>query len=105
MSEHHAIYRILFLQQDKVYEIFSRYLSEESLMGFIEIEELIFEEDKTIVDPAEERVRKEFAGVQRSYIPLHAILRIDEVEKQGTAKVRKLKTVSQDNIRPFPDKK
>ena len=41
---------------------------------------------KMLIDPAEDRLRSEFEGVQRSYIPMHAIVRIDEVEKEGVAK-------------------
>jgi hypothetical protein len=49
---------------------------------------LVFgERSSVVVDPAEERIRSEFAGVRRSYIPLHAVLRVDEVEKQGVSKI------------------
>src|SRR3989338_10837345 len=83
------IYRVLFIQNDKQYELYSKYLTEESLMGFIEIEELIFQDTKSgiVVDPAEEKLRVEFKGVKRSYIPLHTILRIDEVVKEGAARM------------------
>jgi hypothetical protein len=32
------------------------------------------------VDPSEERLRHEFEGVQRFHVPLHSVIRIDEVE-------------------------
>lgn len=85
----HPIYRVIFLQNDKLYEVYAQYLTEESLMGFIELEELIFQETKSsvVVDPTEEKLRAEFKGVKRSYVPLHAILRIDEVMKEGSAQV------------------
>lgn len=89
MAEEQPLYRVMFIQNDQMYELYSRYLSEESLMGFIEIEELIFGETRSdvLVDPAEEKLRAEFKGVKRCYIPLHTILRIDEVVKEGTARV------------------
>ena len=45
-----------------------------------------------------ERIRAEFAGVQRSYIPLHSVLRVDEVEKQGTSKISAI----EGNVAQFP---
>ncbi|OGT53438.1 MAG: hypothetical protein A3E84_02820 [Gammaproteobacteria bacterium RIFCSPHIGHO2_12_FULL_42_13] len=93
MSDNHSksnlLYRVLFTQNDQCYEIYARYLSDESLMGFIEVEELIFHETKTglLVDPTEEKLRAEFKGVNRCYIPFHSVLRIDEVVKEGAARI------------------
>lgn len=90
MSEdRQPIYRVVFAQNDKLYEVYSRYLTEESLMGFIEIEELLFHDvsSSIVIDPNEEKLRAEFKDVKRSYIPLHTILRIDEVIKEGSAKM------------------
>src|SRR3990167_2484735 len=88
-QENQPIYRVIFIQNEKLYEVYARYLTEESLMGFIEIEELIFEDTKSgiVIDPTEEKLRAEFKGVKRSYIPLHTILRIDEVMKEGAARM------------------
>lgn len=93
----HPLYRVIFVQHDKVYEVYARFLTEESLMGFIEIEELIFHDTKSslLVDPTEEKLRVEFKGVRRSYIPLHTILRIDEVMKEGSARVTSSDTLSE----------
>lgn len=90
------------MQQSKVYEIYSRQLSDESLMGFVEIEELLFGEPSALVlDPNDEKLRTEFQGVRRSYIPMHTILRIDEVRGYGDAKIRA--TIDKnDNISHFP---
>jgi hypothetical protein len=101
MQEQQRIYRVIFSQEDKVYEIYAQFISEESLMGFIEIEELVFTEPSAVVvDPSEERLKIEFQGVKRSYIPMHMILRIDEMEKQGTAKIKE--PMRKDNVRHFP---
>ena len=40
-----------------------------------------------MVDPSEEKLKNEFAGVKRSYIPLHSVIRIDEVEREGAVRV------------------
>ena len=68
--------------------------------GFIEVEELVFgERTSVVVDPSEERIQSEFAGVKRSFIPLHSVIRIDEVEKQG---VSKISSAEGGNIAQFP---
>ena len=55
---------------------------------------------KTIVDPAEEKLKNEFADIKRSFIPMQSIVRIDEVEKEGACKVTEAPSGS--NIRAFP---
>jgi hypothetical protein len=94
------IFRILFVNQGKVYEVYARKVSHGSLLGFVEIEELVFGERSSVVlDPGEERIKAEFAGVKRSFLPVQAVLRIDEVRKQGVPKVVPLEGGS---IAPFP---
>jgi hypothetical protein len=76
------IFKIMFVNQGKVYEVYARKVSHGSLFGFIEVEELVFGERTSVVlDPAEERIKSEFAGVKRSFLPMHSVLRIDEVCK------------------------
>jgi hypothetical protein len=108
------IFRIMFVNQGKVYEIYARRVSHGELFGFIEVEEIVFGERTTVVvDPAEERIKGEFDGVKRTYLPLHSILRIDEVKKQGVSKITALEgggaNVSQFPVpmysAPPPDKK
>jgi hypothetical protein len=66
----------------------------------VEIEELVFgERSSVVVDPGEERIKSEFAGVKRSYLPLHSVLRIDEVRKQGVSKIVALEG---SNVAHFP---
>ena len=82
------IFKVLFVNQGKIYEIYARHVAHGDLFGFIEVEELVFGERSTVVvDPAEEKIKSEFENVQRTYLPMHAIVRIDEVEKQGTSKI------------------
>lgn len=82
------IYKVIFLCQGKVYEIYARNVSHGALFGFVEVEELLFGERTTVVvDPSEESLKTEFAGVRRTYVPMHAVVRIDEVEKEGSARV------------------
>jgi hypothetical protein len=68
------------------------------LYGFIEIEDYVFNErSQVLVDPSEERLKTEFTGVRRSFIPMQAVIRIDEVEKSGVSKIS-----NGDNVSPFP---
>ena len=79
------IYKIMFLNQGEMYEIYARQVYQSDLWGFLEAEEFVFgERSQMIVDPAEEKLKTEFASVKRSFIPLHAVVRIDEVEKDTT---------------------
>jgi hypothetical protein len=96
------IFRIMFVNQGKVYEIYARRVSHGELFGFIEVEELVFgERTSVVVDPAEERIKGEFDGVKRTYLPLHSILRIDEVKKQGVSKITALEGGGA-NVSQFP---
>lgn len=86
------IFKVIFLNQSQVYEVYAREIYQSEMYGFIEVEEFVFgERSQMIVDPGEEKLKNEFAGVTRSYIPMHAIIRIDEVEKEGVGKVSEAK--------------
>ena len=82
------IYKVVFVNQGKVYEIYARRVGQGEMFGFIEVEELVFGERSSVVlDPSEERIKSEFAGVKRSFLPMHSVLRIDEVPQQGVSKI------------------
>jgi len=96
------IYKIIFHNQSKIYEMYARSVHQGSLFGFIEIEQLVFgEKTSVVVDPSEENLKTEFRNVTRIYIPMHAIIRIDEVNKYGNAKIMQA-AESGTNISPFP---
>ena len=81
-------YKIIFMQLGEIYEIFAKQIYQSDMYGFIEVEELVVgERSAVLVDPSEEKLKNEFSGVKRSYIPLHSVIRIDEVEKEGTVRV------------------
>jgi hypothetical protein len=95
------IFRIMFVNQGKVYEVYARKVGHGELFGFIEVEELIFGERSSVVlDPSEERIKGEFTGVKRTFLPLHSVLRIDEVKKQGVSKITALESAA--NVAQFP---
>jgi len=94
------MFKVLFLNQGKVYEIYAKGVSHGGLFGFVEVEELVFDtRSSVVVDPSEEKIKTEFAGVKRTYLPMHAILRIDEVDEQGTSKIT---AADGDNVTQFP---
>lgn len=96
-----SLFRVIFQNQGKIYEIYAREISEGGLFGFLEVEQMVFGENTTVVvDPSEEKLKSEFAGVERSYIPLHNIIRIDEVKKRGVSKISNSEGAS--NITQFP---
>jgi hypothetical protein len=103
MSEKTPIYKVIFLNQNKVYELYVKAIYQSEMYGFIEIEEFVFDErSQVIVDPGEEKLKTEFAGVARSYLPMHSVIRIDEVEKEGVGKVLDAPAGSGSNVATFP---
>ena len=95
------VYRIVFHNQGKIYELYARQVGQSSMYGFIEVEDLIFgERSAVLVDPAEEKLKSEFSGVQRTYVPMHAVIRVDEVEKEGTNKI--IPVGDGEKVTPFP---
>jgi len=91
MSETSAIYRVSFINQGNLYEVFCRKVYQADLYGFITIEEMLFgERSSIVVDPSEERLKDEFESVKRSFIPMHSVIRIDEVSREGAAKITEL---------------
>ena len=94
------IFKVIFHNQGKVFEIYARKVGHGAMFGFIEVEELIFgERSSVVVDPSEEKIQVEFAGVKRTYLPLHSVIRIDEVRKQG---VSKISAADASNVTQFP---
>ena len=76
-----------------------RELCQGSLFGFIEIGNFVWDTHTSLVlDPSHEKLKAEFADVTRTYVPMHSVLRIDEVNKQGTAKISELA----DKVTAFP---
>ncbi len=94
-----TIYRITFLNRGEVYEVYAKQVSQGGLFGFVEVEQLVFgERSKILIDSSEERLKTEFDGVKRTFIPLHAIVRIDEVDKAGRGRI----TTGDGKIASFP---
>ncbi|MGB5628042.1 MAG: DUF1820 family protein [Woeseiaceae bacterium] len=94
------LYKVIFVSQGQVYEIYARSVGQGEMFGFVAVEELVFGERTTVVvDPSEEKIKSEFQDVRRTYLPMHSIIRIDEVDKQGVSKISK---VEGGNVAQFP---
>ena len=87
MSEKH-IYKVMFANQGQIYQVYVKTVYQSDLYGFVVLEEFIFgEQSGIVIDPSEEKLRNEFEGVERCFVPMHEIIRIDQVKKRGTAKI------------------
>jgi hypothetical protein len=101
MSNRSRLYRVSFHNQGRVYEIYARGVSHGGMPGFVEVEKLQFgEKTALLLDPSEEKLKAEFENVERFYVPLHAVIRIDEVSKAGVARIRE--GTASDKVTPMP---
>jgi hypothetical protein len=95
------LFRIAFLNHGKVYELFCRGVCTSNLLGFLEVSGLEFADgDSLVVDPTEERMRDEFDGVEILHLPMHSVLRVEQVKKKGAAVIRDRE--SGEKVTPFP---
>jgi hypothetical protein len=96
-----ALYKVVFHNHGKVYELFAKKVLASDLYGFTQISELVFSSsDALLVDPAEEKLKEEFGKTKSLHLPMHSIVRIEEVEERTTAKIRDAS--SGEKIMPFP---
>ena len=95
------MYRVIFHNQSKVYELYARHVLQSDMYAFVEVSDIVFgEQSQLVVNPGEEQLKSQFEGVSRTYIPIHSVIRVDEVEKEGTAKV--LAAGEKGVVTPFP---
>jgi len=98
MPEKH-IFRVAFVNQNQVYEIYAKRVYQGDWYGFIVIEDFVFGETSSIVvDPTEEKLKAEFEGVKRCMVPMHEVIRIDVVAQRGAAKILPLSKESGGNV-------
>jgi hypothetical protein len=96
------IFKVVFINQGNVVELYARQVGQGNLFGFIEVEDLVFgARSEVVLDPNEESLRSEFGQAKRLYLPLHVVVRIEEVEHEGTARMRAIKE-EEGVVRVFP---
>ncbi len=70
MTKNRQIYRVIFLNQGQIYEIYAGQIYTSDLYGFIEVEEFLFgERAQMVVDPSEEKLKNQFAGCSAPSFP------------------------------------
>ena len=95
------LYRVAFLNHGKVYELFCSSVNTSHLLGFLEVAGLEFDSnDSLVIDPTEEKMRDEFDGVEVLHLPLHSVLRVEQVNNKGQAVIRDRE--SGEKVMPFP---
>lgn len=92
-------------------ELYAKGVGQGNLFGFIEAEDLVFgEKSAVLIDPSEEGLRQEFENTKRIYIPLHSVLRIEEIDVKKAQPRAKLlpmpsadgsKKGAEDKVTPF----
>lgn len=104
-NKNQAIFKIQFRNQDQLVELYAHGVNQSSMMAFVEVSDLIFDtKTDVLIDPTEEKLKAEFGDVKCTYIPIHSIIRIDEVKKLGSNKIRPLKEQEKfgSTVSPFP---
>lgn len=95
------MFRIAFHNNGKVYQLHAKTLGNADVYGFVALEGLQFDKHTSlVVDPSEERLKQEFAGVEQVLIPAHAVIRIDQVKQCGENKIMEFEAMG--NVTPFP---
>ena len=93
-----TIYKVIFYNQNNVFEIYAKNINPNKMLGFIELSDLIFANSSNLIlNSVEEKMKAEFANVKKTYIPLNSIIRIDNV-----IKAEKIKIYKSDSIIKFP---
>ncbi|AXK73003.1 DUF1820 family protein [Lysobacter sp. TY2-98] len=96
------LYKVTFLSAGKVYELYARHVASGAIWGFTEVGELVFDVNEgVVVDPTEERLRDEFGNTRVLHLPMHSIVRIEEVERKSQASIRDAAT-GERVVTPFP---
>lgn len=95
------LFRIAFHNNAKVYELYCRSVESSTIWGFIEVSGLVFGEGEGIVvDPTEEKLRDEFEGVEVLHLPMHSVVRVEQVQRKGQVVIRDRE--SGEKVTPFP---
>lgn len=102
MSRRTPLYKITFLNAGKTYELYARQVTSSALWSFTEVRDLVFQAagEGLLVDPSEERLREEFKDTRALHLPMHSIVRIEEVVARGAAAIREAGTG--EKVTPFP---
>lgn len=83
MGEKNSTYfKVQFIDGKKeLLTFYAKAVNPSSYIGLIEISDIMFMDSDILINPEDEKIRKEFKGVKRTFLPLSSIIRIDEIEE------------------------
>jgi len=93
------LYKIVFASGAKVYELYAKRVISSDLYGFVRVSELCFAVNSVVLDPTEERMKEEFGNTDALHLPMHSVIRVEEVKERGATKIRDC--VPGDKVVPF----
>ena len=97
-----VLYKVTFLNAGRVYELYARRVGASPLWGFTQVADLVFDvAEGVVVDPAEERLRAEFADTRVLHLPMQAVVRVEEVDRKRVSAVRDA-AAGDGVVTPFP---
>ena len=91
MKSKTVIYRINYINQNQVYELYAERIATDALLGFMSISSILFDlKDAIVIDPVEEQLKTEFKDVEVLHVPITHILKVEEVKQKKSCKIRQL---------------
>lgn len=86
------LYKVQFIDEKKEVKIIhANHVNPSSFLGLIEISDIIFIDSSDIlINPDDEKIRKEFKNVEKTFLPIGTILRIDEIILESETPIIKL---------------
>lgn len=92
------LFKIIFMDEDKTIQtIHASELNPSSFLGLVEISDIVFiDQSELIISPDDGNLKSKFKNVERSYLPLNSIVRIDEVMIEKETPVIRLYSESTD---------
>jgi hypothetical protein len=101
MGKSATLYKVIFHSAGKIYELYANAVISSDLFGFVRVSGIELDQGEgLVIDPTGERLREEFADVRSLHLPMHTIVRVEEVDKRHALKI--LDGGSGEKIMPFP---
>lgn len=88
MGSRKVLYKVTFLNHGKSYELYANRVVASDLYGFVLVSDLQFEPAGLVLDPVEEKLREEFGSTDALHLPMHSVVRVEEVRERGAARIR-----------------
>jgi hypothetical protein len=97
------LYKVTFLSQGKILELYAQHVGSSVLWGFTEVGEIVFDSqgDGVVIDPTEERLRDEFKNTRVLHLPIQCVMRVEEVDKRAPLAIRDAAS-GERVVMPFP---